>query len=481
MMVSGPSPDPRLHPNARKLTVLVTTDEHGSLKGASKLQSYIDKTMAENPGTTAVVSCGDVFAGDAVSQLDDNATALKLMTPYHIVELGNWDFNKGKEFLEKWANQSNFTVLGANVKDSATGQQVSGVKTHTFLELGGFKVGFVGVVTPTTAESARPEAVAGIDFKDPVKAGQDAVAACQAEGADAILALTHLTESEDDVFTSNVGGILFNMGGHTHEVTPQADGALHPLAKVGSMRSHIGKLEILMDEDTRKPLQWSYQQIPVSSLPEPESSPTKTMVDATLNRIESAMSQPVAYLKHDLPNTYDDASPLLNFAGQQVLKSTGADVVAFDRGQIRGPGILLKGKEEVSAQQIINSAPWHSKLWTVEVPKERLQEIVDASRARAMNDSLRLGLSGLDTSGPELKLSNGAPLPDMVKLVTTSYIAQGKSGYFHAGEIKGPQQEWPTIRNFVEDGLRSQDARSTALPTLTQALAASSLALPKPI
>ncbi len=481
MMVSGPSPDPRLHPHTHKVTVLVTTDEHGSLKGASKIQSFIDKTVAENPGSTAVVSCGDVFAGDAVSELDKNATALKLMEPYHIVELGNWDFNKGKAFLENWADTSNFVVLGANVKDSATGDQVSGVKSHTFLELGGFKVGFVGVVTPTTAESARPEAIAGIDFQDPVKAGQEAVAACQAEGADAVLALTHLTASEDQAFGSQVGGILFNMGGHTHEVTPQMDGALHPMAKIGSMRSHVGQLDILMDVDSRKPLQWSYSQIPVSTLPEPESSPTKTMVDGTLNRVESAMAQPVAYLQHDLPNTYDDASPLLNFAGQQVLQNTGADVVAFDRGQIRGPGILLKGKETVSAQQILNSAPWHSKLWTVEVPKARLQEIVDASRGRALNDSLRLGLSGLDTSGPELKLSNGAPLPDMVRLVTTSYIAQGKSGYFHAGEIKGPIQEWAPVRNFVENGIRSEDSRSHLLPTVADALGKSALTLPKPI
>ena len=237
-----------------------------------------------------------------------------------------------------------------------------------------------------------------------------------------------------------------------------------------------------MDEDTRKPLQWTYDLVPVKSLPEPESGPTKTLVDGTLTRVNGALDKPIAYLDHSIPNVYDDSSPLHHFASEQILKATGADVVAFDRGQVRGQGLMLaEGQNTISARQLMDSVPWHSKLWTITVPKQRLAEIVELSKSKAENDSLRLALAGLDTSNGQVRRSDGSELPNMVKLVTTSYIAQGNSGYFKPGEVSGPSQEWPTVRSFVEEGLRQQDPRSSELPSLNQALQSGGLEVPKPI
>jgi 5'-nucleotidase len=80
--------------------------------------------------------------------------------------------------------------LAANVID-ANGQLPPGLKPWTMIEVGGHRIGLVGVVTPTTANIVMPGEIAGYAFGDEAAAINRYVPETKAAGAETIVALIH--------------------------------------------------------------------------------------------------------------------------------------------------------------------------------------------------------------------------------------------------------------------------------------------------
>ena len=459
-------------PSPINIRLLCTTDEHGFLERADRIQAFIERTKAANPGSTLVVSCGDVYEGAAVSELEGHKTALQLLDVYDVVTTGNHDFAKGKSFLTRWANQSRYDILSANVEDSSTHGLVQGLKASTIKEAGGFKIGFLGVVTQEAGKLNRAEDVTGLDFHDPIPAAQKSVKELRDNGADIVIALTHLTPEEDQRFVAQVEGVDWNLGGHTHESykKPQTSG-LHPFAKAGYARTGVVQLDLMIDPITRKLVDYDYQLISAKGLPDPPpESPATAMVASANSRVDAALQTPVARSLQELPHTKDDSSPILCFAGEQILQQTGADVVFFDRGQIRH-GLPT---QEVSVGQLLDIAPFQTKLVSVDLSRERLKEILQRSNQRT--DNSRLHVSGVDCSG-EPRLADGRDLPETVHVVTTTYLAKGNAGYLTADEAPA-RREWPVIRDFLETALSLNNPSER--PSVAKVLSDAGLSLRTP-
>ena len=160
------------------LQLLSINDFHGRLEspstaggqavgGAAQLVGLVDQLRAANPNT-AWVSAGDnIGASTFISAIDaDNPTIDALNAGGLTVSaVGNHEFDKGlADLLGRVEDRADFPYLAANVyKD---GRRV--LPGYTVQNLGGVKVGYIGVVTEQTGSLVSPDGIAGVQFRDPV-------------------------------------------------------------------------------------------------------------------------------------------------------------------------------------------------------------------------------------------------------------------------------------------------------------------------
>lgn len=150
------------------------------IKKVNEGQEYAMTTSGDNVGGSAFVSAisEDKYTLDALNAMGVTASAV-----------GNHEFDKGQDDLLGRINDSiDFPYLGANVmKDGKPLLDASFVT-----ELDGVKVGFVGTVTPNTANKVSPEGIQGITFTDAVEATNAEAERLKTSGeADVVIALAH--------------------------------------------------------------------------------------------------------------------------------------------------------------------------------------------------------------------------------------------------------------------------------------------------
>ena len=95
------------------------------------------------------------------------------------------------------------------------GQPFAGAPVILTRQLGDVTVGFFGLITPSTAVSSSPGG--DVHFTDPVAAAKTAVDALRHQGAQVVVALTHLDLADDRELLRAVPGITLILGGHDHD------------------------------------------------------------------------------------------------------------------------------------------------------------------------------------------------------------------------------------------------------------------------
>lgn len=155
---------------------------------------------------------------DLLNQLDGDAAA---SDPRLFVTFGNHEFDKSAledgPALDRRVEQSQFTWLSANVQFAAgaDGQPIVAAPNllpRRLVESGGYRVGLFGLTT----DRAKAAFVTG--FGDRVELARQQSAALRAEGADFVVAITHLDMNEDKALLAALGasGPDLIVGGHEH-------------------------------------------------------------------------------------------------------------------------------------------------------------------------------------------------------------------------------------------------------------------------
>ncbi|MGB0126131.1 MAG: metallophosphoesterase, partial [Rhodocyclaceae bacterium] len=185
--------------------------DKGANGGLARVATLANAIRKEVPRTVVTLG-GDTLSPSVASNTFRGAqmiavwNALKL----DVAVLGNHEFDFGPEVLRERIGESHFPWLGANVS-VAGGRAFDGVKPSVLRNLGGIKIGFVGVITADTATSSKPGAA--VRFGDPIAAARREAARLRAQGAQAVVALTHLDLATDQrLAATGVADVI--LGGH---------------------------------------------------------------------------------------------------------------------------------------------------------------------------------------------------------------------------------------------------------------------------
>jgi 5'-nucleotidase/UDP-sugar diphosphatase len=211
------------------LTLVHTNDTHAHLEpmeltlsdkkvrvgGVAQRVAFFDRLRAERRNLL-FLDAGDVFQGtlyfNQYRGLADRYFMHRML--YRVMALGNHEFDLGPGPLADFLKGARFKVVSANVDVSAEPRLKGLFAPYAIVQVGGERVGVIGLTTPDTKEIANPGPT--VAFLDPYESAQKAVYELLAKGVNKIVVLSHLGYGEDLKLARRLVGAQVIVGGHSH-------------------------------------------------------------------------------------------------------------------------------------------------------------------------------------------------------------------------------------------------------------------------
>ncbi|PZO77931.1 MAG: multifunctional 2',3'-cyclic-nucleotide 2'-phosphodiesterase/5'-nucleotidase/3'-nucleotidase [Mesorhizobium amorphae] len=237
--------------------------ENKCFGGAARLSTAIAAERQRLNGQNVVtLNAGDNFQGSLFYTTFRGAAELEFLRGmgFDAMTVGNHEFDDGEETITPFVEGANFPVLGANVKTTPASRLGNRILPSTVLDVGGEKIGVVGIVTTDTMEIASPGP--NVSITEDVAALRAEVERLEGQGINKIVALTHVGYGRDRDVIAQVPGVDVIVGGHTHTVLSNTagegegpyptmatrEGASVPVVTAGAYSKYLGSLQVVFDD-----------------------------------------------------------------------------------------------------------------------------------------------------------------------------------------------------------------------------------------
>jgi len=353
-----------------------------------------------------LVDNGDSVQGDTVGTLSKGEYLIDLMNEvgFDVAIPGNYEFDYGMDRFFELTAMANFPYVSCNFVDKENKAVLS---PYTIIDADGVKIAFVGISTPKTITSSTPKYFmdengeyiyffcqdeTGEKLYNQVQASVDAA---KAEGAQFVVALTHLgTEADCSPWMStevieNTTGIDVMLDGHSHsvwneEVVKNKEGNNVILSSTGTKLANIGVMTISNDGTIHTDL--------VNDNAASGKSVKESVADIQA-QYEELVNQVVAHTDVDLtvydPTAKDSEGKAIRIIRTQETNlgdlcadayraMSGADVAVVNGGGIRAN--LAAG--DITYGDIIKVHPFGNSMCVVEVTGQELYEALEMSASK---------------------------------------------------------------------------------------------------
>ena len=383
----------------------VNEDEENQVLGYARIAGL--KKQLEAEGNDVILAdMGDAIQGDVIGTLSEGEYIIDIMDQvgYDLAVPGNHEFDYGMEQFLSLAEKASFSYLSCNFKDLASGEPV--FEPYEMMEAGGKTIAFIGICTPKTITSSTPkyfqnedgEFIYGFEQDEDGTAlyecVQEAADSARDEGADYVIALSHLgidascTPWTSSEVIENTSGIDVFLDGHSHsviegETVKNKDGENVLLTSTGTKLSSVGELTIAEDGTFSSALISGGMEAD----PETEAyiNDINTEFEGILNEVVAETD--VALVVND-PATADQEEPvrlvrtsetnLGDLCADAYRAVTGADIGFCNGGGIRAD--IAAG--DITYSDIISVQPFGNEICMVEATG---QQILDALEMGVMD------------------------------------------------------------------------------------------------
>ncbi|WP_408008578.1 5'-nucleotidase C-terminal domain-containing protein [Pseudalkalibacillus sp. A8] len=188
------------------------------------LSAYLKERETTNPNTLIVHSGDMVGASSPVSALLQDEPTVHMMEEmgFDVGTVGNHEFDEGVDEMLRLIDGGNhpdgtenydgidFPMVAANVEYKDSGDLV--LDPYTVLDIGGTKIGFIGIVTTETPSMVIPDGIQNVNFTDEAEAVNRFVPELQEQGVEAIVVLAHEPGNQSgDTATGEVSELAQNI------------------------------------------------------------------------------------------------------------------------------------------------------------------------------------------------------------------------------------------------------------------------------
>lgn len=345
-----------------KLRILETTDLHGSffsynmmndepaVGGLSRVAHLVDSLRVDYGDRLILLDNGDILQGQPaaywanyVDTLGTHLNAAMLnFIGYNAVTIGNHDIETGHAVYDRWVNQLDCPVLGANVISLKTGAPY--FKPYTILERDGVKICVFGMITSAVPAWLPKNLWSGMHFESLVKTAKKWMPVIlKEEKPDVIIGLFHsgsqggihnsqFVENEVKRVAEKVGGFDAIFFGHDHRkqliMISDKSGKKTPLINPAAHGHYVGNLDvtILLKNDSIVDKKTRGSVVDVRYMASDSCFNKRFTQD--MNRVKSFVNHQVGVITSDLDakEVLWGSSAYVDFIHELQLDITGADI-----------------------------------------------------------------------------------------------------------------------------------------------------------
>ncbi|MBK9474092.1 MAG: bifunctional metallophosphatase/5'-nucleotidase [bacterium] len=478
-----------------RLNLLWTNDVHGHiapepakfmnpdfpppLGGGASAARYIREVTARAEAAgeeVLLVDVGDMFQGTPIGNKTKGAAVIEYMNAigYDFAVPGNHDFDLGRENTEQMAKQSKFPWLAANLAEESTGKLVDWVQPTLMIEIGGIRIGVIGIITPGTAHMSFPKNIAGLQFLEMAPTVERYRDQLTAQGADLIFLAIHeglpydpvqgwnnlvaaqeeADHEQEGAYGSNysrggmnlmelvnaVEGVDFAVGGHTHRGyrEPWIDPQTHTMCfESFGNGSSIGHVVLLIDRATRNLVGYegAHADGTLITLFEDEIWPDPEITEVIRPHHEAAeadMGKVIGATSASLGRGGPGASLVANLVTDAMRERFDGDLAVQNAGGLRAD--IQAG--DLTTRDIFAVLPFGNELQIVTMDGRMIRRLIESRVAGRSGGILLSGARvAIDPTRPdwdrvvELEIGGQPWDPDAeYDVVITDFLMEGNSG-----------------------------------------------------
>ena len=416
--------------------------------GFAPLMTLLERERAASSHTITTFG-GDLFSPSVMSGLTQGAQMVEMMNAIgtDIAVIGNHEYDFGPEVAARNFAASAFPWLGTNVR-GADGMPAGGLVASRIVERGGFRIGFFGVITPETDILSSPGG--DLAFAPVMETARKAIEDLKAEGAELIVALTHLDIAEDRELAAKVEGIHLVLGGHDHVPIAFHEGRV-PIFKAGYDAHYLGVVDLHVERVERRGKQ-SLAVLPewrlVSTAGVAPAPGVQALVDKHEARLDEELGvvigQTAVELDSRRASVRSGETNLGNLIAEAMRQGVGAEIGFANGGGIRGDRTYAEGTE-LTRKDILTELPFGNTVVLMELTGADLRAALENGVSRVEDGAGRFPqIAGLtfvyDPGAPagsrvaEVEVG-GVPLDPAraYTVATNDYMAGGGDGYASLG------------------------------------------------
>ncbi|MEA2561970.1 MAG: 5-nucleotidase [Acidobacteriota bacterium] len=475
--------------------------EDGQVGGLARLRT-LRKELEEKYPDLVLVHGGDFLFPSFASRMFNGEQMVSVMNALDgntafddrmLVVLGNHELEKTKlkdaTILDQRIEQSQFRWLGSNIvfkkgEDGRPLVEAPNLARTNVLVSGGIRIGFFGITIPTAG-------VAYVDeFADPIETARELTAELRAQGAEVVVAMTHLRAEDDRRLLETLGdeGPDLILGGHDHErMAIEVGHRLILKADADARTADVVRLSV--GRDGRVNVSHDFRALEhVQVRPDPDvlqlvgdwqakheqqfctqagSSPgclgeiyglTRTLLEAEENKIRGSETSLGDWV----------ADQML-----QTMKECGAQVAFINSGSLRLNTDLPAGTR-ITRRHVEELFAYPTPLRLIRIDGATLQKVVDNSVQHWPGSGSWLQIAGMayvhDTKGKAAKnlslLGEGGARAvrsdETILVATNDYIVNPEAGDQDGYTMLSPNQkvegcsaEDRDLKEVVEEALRA--------------------------
>ena len=348
------------------------TDTTFMVGGAGTLAAYVkkEKAAAEN---VLVLDAGDEFQGTPISAITKGRSQIELLklTRPDAMELGNHDFDYGRDLLSSYLKELPFDVLGGNMIDKRTNKLFA--PAYTVKEVGGIRVGVIGLMSMELHQLCLPDNIKDIELKELAATVNGIVPELKKQKCDLIVAVTHVGVQGDSLLALAAPDLDIIVGGHSH--TPlfkpkRVNNVL--IVQAGSRGRWLGKIAVTVDMEKDTVVKSYAELIECRTADITPDATVTTLVTKLEEQATKELDEVIGQLKTDWKKEGYAESNLGNWITDALRTYANADIAFQNSGGIRKE--LLAGP--IRVRDLWEISPFGNTLATFTVDGATLRSMV---------------------------------------------------------------------------------------------------------
>lgn len=419
------------------IVVLFENDVHCSVDGYPKLVSLRKDCLAATD-YVSTVSCGDFASGGLVGAVTKGEQIVEIMNyvGYDVVALGNHELDYGMQQMFKITDALDAPVVCANLRNVQA--KTSPYPAYHIVRYGKVDVAYIGFTTTTSGTVVSLSDEQGVPLysfmrEDFYLNAQKQINKARKNGADYVIALSHLGDSQNDEGHPNSIGLINNttgldavIDGHDHHIIEELfvnNKVGNPvlLTSSGSEFKYLGRLTI----DTLGVFNSSLIELADSGVV--ADNDTHLFVEGIRKEVGEKGDFVIAHSDYDLIIKDANGDRLIrkqetnlgDFCADALLAFTGADIALVNGGGIRAN--INRG--EVKFNDLYNVMPFSDVIATGTLSGQQLLDVLEFAVSALPGEA---GVF-MQVSGIRYEVDPGIPSPVVMDSVGSmfSHVGEG--------------------------------------------------------